>query len=549
MLKRAAGWAIALAVLIGIYAVIKYTALDGVRINRNASEVIKVYLLGAGILIAVARWAWLRWMQPRADAAALWSRRTLQLLMLALCLAATLNYGRYGMKLIRDRIDVYDVIHYYLGPKYFDELGYFDLYAACIIADEEAGKYFKPAPPTYQHQDINGYEIRPYRAALERTDEIKSKFEGDRWDGFVHDFTTLQREFYGLEKKYWYQLINDHGFNGTPGWSGYAAPIVNLVDADQVKLICYIDIGLLLVAIGVAWWAFGGWSAAFLFFFILTTYSTRWPTISWAIMRYDYAAALIMAVSFVKKGRPLLAGIFAGHTAAMRIFPATFFFGPGVQGAWKALRHRKLDMFAVLFFVGVVGWVGALQLNFAAQFGGEHIAQHWKGMTDHMEPENLSSRRLGMAIALAYRGEIDEPWSFKRIDRVERQEPIRKGIALVVLLALGWALRKCDRAEAYAMGFIAFFALATASYYYFIVRAPLILVHAHGAKKPRHLIALVWLLGIELFANLAQQFLGGNRIFVVGWMGWTLLAYCIGMIAVLIWESHRQTPDSETEPA
>jgi hypothetical protein len=258
---------------------------------------------------------------------------------------------------------------------------------------------------------------------------------------------------------------------------------------------------------------------------------------------------MIIATSLIKKGKPLLAGIFAGHTAAMRIFPITYLYGQGIQGAWRLFRHRKLDMFAVLFFVGVVGWIGALQLNFAARFGGEHITQHWKGMTDHMAPENLSSRRLGMAIALAYRGEIDEPWSLKRIDRVEQQEPVRKGLALVILLALGWALRKCDRAEAYAMGFIAFFALATASYYYFVVRAPLILIHAAGLKKPRHMIALAWLLGIDLFANLAQQYLGGNRIFVVGWMGWTLLAYCIAMIAVLIWESHTQPSDSDTEPA
>jgi len=540
---------LAVAALIGIFAVLELTVLEGVRINRNASEVIKVYLIGIAMILAVGRWAWLRWFEPRVDATARWTRHILAFLMLALCFTATLNYGRYGAKLIRDRIDVYDVIHYYLGPKYFDELGYFDLYAACIIADDEAGMHFEPAPPTYQHQDIDGYEIRPYKSALARTDEIKGRFEDERWSSFVHDFTTLQREFYGLEKKYWYQLVNDHGFNGSPAWAGYAAPLVNLVEAQDVKLICYFDIAVLLVAIGIAWWAFGGWSAAFLYFFILTTYSTRWPTISWAILRYDYAAALIIATAMVKKGKPLLAGIFAGHTAAMRIFPATFFYGPGVQGAWQLVRHRKVDKFAVLFFVGAIAWIGALELNFAARFGGEHITQHWKGMTDHMAPENLSSRRLGMAIALAYRGEYDEPWNFGRIDRVERQEPIRKGLGLVILLALGWALRKSDRAEAYAMGFIAFFALATASYYYFIVRAPLILVHAVGLKKSRHLIALLVLLGIDLFANLGQQYLNGNRIFIIGWMGWALLAYCIGMIAVLIWESHRQAPTPEPERA
>ncbi len=548
LIKRVGAWILVTAVLIGVYAVLRATVLDGLKVNRNASEVVKIYLIAGAIAVATGRWAWQRWMSPRTDAAAHWTRRLLVLSILVLCLMATLNYGRYGWKLVGDRIDVYDVIHYYLGPKYFDELGYFDLYAACIIADEERDMHFRPAPPTYQHQDFNGYEIRPYKAALARSDELKAKFTEERWEGFADDFTTLQREFYGLEKKYWYQMVNDHGFNGTPAWAGYAAPLVNLVDATNVKLICYVDILLLLVAVGCGWWAFGGWSAAFLYFFILTTYSTRWPTISWSILRYDYAVALIIAVSMVKKGRPLLAGLFAGHAAAMRLFPLTFFYGPGVQGAWQMVRHRKLDKFAVLFFVGAVAWIGALETNFAARFGGEHIVNHWKGMTDHMAPENLSSRRLGLAIALAYQGEFDEPWSFDRIDRVESQEPIRKGVGLVILLALGWALRKCDRAEAYAMGFIAFFALATASYYYFIVRAPLILVHACGLKKTRHLVALSWLLGIELFCNLAQQYLGGNRIFVIGAMGWALLVYCTGMIAVLIWESHRppSPPDPET---
>ena len=45
---------------------------DSAVLGRH--QVVKVYLLGGGILIATGRWAWLRWMEPRADAAALWSR-------------------------------------------------------------------------------------------------------------------------------------------------------------------------------------------------------------------------------------------------------------------------------------------------------------------------------------------------------------------------------------------------------------------------------------------------------------------------------------------
>jgi len=558
-------------VLLCSYLALHAAVLDDLKISRNDGEVVKVWLLGIGIVLATARWAWLRWLQPFGGARADWTRRILALLLVMLCFAATTNYARYGWYVFRDRIDNYDIIHYYLGPKYFEELGYFDLYPAAILADLEAdearaerkGLDLSPDKPrylavprhlhpplTYQAQTAEGYAILPYEESIAHGERVKERFTPERWEQFRHDFVWLQRSnTRAMPTKYWQQMINDHGFNGTPGWTGYATPLVKLVPVESVKLLGYVDVLLLLAAVGFGWWAFGGWSAGFLFLFILTTYSTRWPTISWAIMRYDYAVALIIATAMVKKGRPLLAGVFSGHAAAMRIFPATWLFGPGIQGAWQLVRHRSISRFAVLFFVGVVGWIALLQVNFAAQHGGEHILTHWHGMSEHMQPENLSSRRLGLAIALAYRGEYDEPWSFKRIDRVENQEPVRKGVALVILVALGWALRRADPTESFALGFVAFFALATASYYYFIVRAPLILLHACGLHKTRHLVALAWLLGIELFCNFAQQLLGGNRIFVIGVLGWSLLIYCIGMIAVLCWEDWKKHREPATEPA
>ncbi len=534
--------------MVGAYALIHHLWLDDMKFSRNRTEEVKVTLLAMGIGIVALRWAWLRWLEPRGDSVAQWSSRVLAFLMLTLCFCTLTNYGRHGTRLIADRIDVYDVIHYYLGPKYFDELGYFDLYPACILADMENGGPHFTNPPTYQAQDIDGYEVRAFNAALKHGQQVKARFSEERWQAFSHDFITLQREYYGLTTKYWQQLVNDHGFNGTPAWTGYAAPLVNLVPVESVKLLGYLDIGLVLVGIAVGWWAFGGWSAAFLFFFLLTTYSTRWPTFSWAILRYDYAVALIIATAMAKKGKPLLAGICAGHAAAMRIFPATWLLGPGVQGAWQLLRHRRLSVYALVFFLGVVGWIGLLETNFAAQFGGQAIVTHWKGMTDHMKPENLSSRREGLAIALAYRGERNEGWSFKRIDRVGEQETPRKVVGVLMILALAWALRRADRAEAFALGFVPFFALATASYYYYVVRAPLILIHACDLRKTRNAVALAFLLGAELFCNYAQQYMGGNRIFVIGWLGWSLLLYCLGMIVVLLVEDAQRGKQSDPAP-
>ena len=542
-------WSTWVAIMLGTYAYIHGEWLGRIKINRDFTERVKVWILAGAILLVVVRWAWLRWLEPRAGSFAPVGRRYLGVAMLALCMAGVLNYGRFGTHVIGERIDTYDMIHYYLGSRYFDELGYFDLYPACILADREnGGPHFRPDPETYQAQDENGYSILPFQQAITKGAEVKARFSPERWQAFSHDFITLQREYYGLTLKYWWQMVNDHGFNGTPAWAAYASPLASVVPVEHVKWLGYLDLGLLLAGIGATLWAFGPWTAGFLLLFLTTTYSTRWPTVTWAFLRYDYVTGLILATAFIHKGRPLLAGVFTAHAAAMRLFPLTWLFGPGVQGVWQLLRHRRWSRFWLLLAAGFALWMVLLQGDVLLRWGPSPITTHWKGMSDHVKPENLSSRREGLAIALAYRGEQNDGWSLKRIDRVAQQEPLRKGVALLLLLALAGALRNTNRTEAYALGFIPFFALSTASYYYLVVRAPLIMIHAADARKTRNMVALVLLLAIDLFCNYAQQHLGGNRIFIIGWMGWLLLAYCLGMIAVLWWESFHPPLAATPEP-
>jgi hypothetical protein len=547
---RLAAWVLVAAALVAVCIVLQPVIVGDRKFTRDRSESLKVWILGAAIGLVALRWAWHRWMESRRGAFTLWSGRGLSLLLLALCIAAVANYGRFGTYVIRERVDVYDLIHYYLNARYFDELGYYDLYPACILADiENGGPWYRPNPPTFLDQDANGYAIKPIAEAVERGRAVKAEFTPEGWAAFSHDFLVLQRETYGLTKDYWWQLVNDHGFNGSPAWVGYASPIARLVPVESVKLLGYLDLVLLVGAVGASWWAFGGWSAGFLLLFLVTTYSTRWPTVSWAFLRYDYAVALVVGAALVRKGRGFWAGFCTAHAAAMRIFPLLWSFGPAVQGLWTLVRHRRLERFAVLFLAGFAVWFIALEANFAVRFGTVDLVSYFSDMATHMEPENLSSRREGLAIALAYRGEVGAGWSETRIDRVEAQEPIRLAVAVFLLLPLAWVLRRADRAEAYVLGFIPFFALTTASYYYYVVRAPLVAVYAGDPRRGRHALALAFLLGVDLFSNLAEQHLGGNRIFVVGWLGWSLLAFCIGTIAVLLWEDLRRGRDPVPEPS
>ena len=46
--------------------------------------------------------------------------------------------------------------------------------------------------------------------------------------------------------------------------------------------------------------------------FLFTTYSTRWPTFTWAFGRYDYVSMLIIAVALLKKSKHWGAGVAVG---------------------------------------------------------------------------------------------------------------------------------------------------------------------------------------------------------------------------------------------
>ena len=68
-----------------------------------------------------------------------------------------LNYARYDTKLLVKKVDSYDLIHYYLGAKYFEELGYYNLYDCALLVDDEHGKY-NPKIRYYRSQDAErGY--------------------------------------------------------------------------------------------------------------------------------------------------------------------------------------------------------------------------------------------------------------------------------------------------------------------------------------------------------------------------------------------------------
>ena len=482
-------------------------------------------------------------------------------LIVAACFG-TLNYNRYSTDLIENGYDEYDLLHYYINAKYFDELGYFRLLPALIVATEEAGPYCKGKAPIYLAQDEEDYRLKPIRHALAQKEEVKSHFTSERWEAFVHDAIYIQRESKRLKCFLWRQLLQDHGFNGTPTWVMIARPITQVVPVESIKYATLVDLWLVIAMLGIVFWAFGGQAFAFLWIFITVSYSFRWPTITWCLLRYDWVTFMVMGIAFMKKNKPIAGGAFFGYATLMRYFPALWLFGIAAKGIHALLTNRTVPWSRFwlripgAYYKMAAGFFGIIIVLLSLSFATDGIEAHKKSlanMTAHVEPHNLSSMRQGMAIALTWRGEIDQ----KRISNekkemvAEMESTIRYG-SIVLILILGLFMSRIKDWEAVGLGVIPYFMLTTSSYYYYSMRMTAIVIHAADLSKRRNVVGLIILFGIELFCNASEHLHRGYRYPLISIMGLMLLGYAAtmyGFLGVNWWQSLKKKKDEKGDDA
>jgi hypothetical protein len=480
--------------------------------------------------------------------------------LVLLALLGTLNYNQYSSRVALKSYDNYDLLHYYVSAKYFDELGYFDLLPALIIADEERGAWCEGQVSRYMAQDENDYSRQPLRHALDQRDRVKARFSPERWKQFVHDATFLQRKNTLLNCKLWRELLIDHGFNGTPTWVLIARPIASAVPVEWIKLATWLDFLWLAAMLIAIWWAFGRETFAFSWIFILVCYSFRWPIITWAFLRYDWLASMVIGICLVRKERPVAGGAFLAYATLMRYFPALWLFGIFAKAVHALIVRTEIPVTRLWRRVPACYWKMAagffataallLTLSVVRDGADAHVAS-LRNISAHVEPHNLSSRREGLVIALVYRGETEMMLiSDEKKKMVEEIEPAVRLCALLAMIALGLFLSRARDFEAMGYGLIPYFWLTTSSYYYYSLRLTAVVIHASDLSKRRNVLGLSLLFLIELFANASEHLKPGNRYFLIGVMGVLLALYTLmmfGSLGLEWWRSHRAGEPAEYE--
>jgi hypothetical protein len=498
-------------------------------VPRTQTEGYKVALAAAAFFL-VALWPWLK------------RKGLAKRALITLTIVSCMNYARWGFESTFERVDSYDLIHYYLNSKYFDELGYYDLYPCIILADKEADGWFQDPGPVYMAQDAEGHQPKPIAHAVVHGRAVRAeRFTPERWDAFAHDALHLQREIkpgFPGNARLWREMIQDHGFNGTPAWLLLAEPLANAVPVESIKLLAYVDLALMAAGIALVGWAFGSTTAWWTVLWLAITYSMRWPYLPWVFLRYDWVFALMATTAFLKKGHPLVAGLLAGWATTLRFFPAMWMWGPfskGVGGLVRKKVHRQLLVMAGGFVVAAM----VVESAAIVRVGTEQVEVHFENMIDHNSPDQLSSRRIGLALALTHPLTEKPPNLLTRERRktIGEQKPLRFGLGLILMVAMGWGMRRLRDEEAFAFGFLPFFLLTTASYYYYTARVTLAILHASDLSKLRNRVGLGLLMAMEVFCNWAAYTQGKNRMFLIGWLASALCVYAVVMCVWILWEA------------
>jgi hypothetical protein len=359
-------------------------------------------------------------------------------------------------------VGYWDLYHYYLGSKYFDELGYYDLYGATLAADADGARLFGHFDRV---RDIRTQGFVPVREVLEHAAEYRARFAPARWAELVGDLAWFQAR---IPERTFRDVLLDRGYHPSPAWDRIGGSITNAlpITAPATRwLLLAFDPILFFAACGAIVWAWGPTTAA-LFLLAWGAFPLHVLPLKSAFLRLDWMAAMVASCACYRRKRHGLAGAFLGYAAAVRLFPAVFAGAVVARAAWDAWEKRPLGRHA-RFAMGFAGVGAALFLLGCLRHDGGFALHRWTEFAGKIALHDsvLSHQRSG----LVYLVGLGRPLLFW-------PSALLLGFGLVV------AVRRMDRAELVPAGLVLFFAwLAAASYYHIV--ACVLVFHFHRRRR------------------------------------------------------------------
>ncbi|MFL5322452.1 MAG: hypothetical protein ACJ790_22525 [Myxococcaceae bacterium] len=462
------------------------------------------WLQFAMAVAGVALLAWGYWLADKGRAEAF--RRQRDVILATLGIMGAAAYCNFGHQHWTNFIHIWDTYHYYIGAKYFPELGYERLYDCTAVADVEAG--FKTQVQARVMTDLRTNVMVSAAPLVDHPELCKQYFTTRRWEDFKHDIAFF-RSRVGFGK--WEQIQKDHGYNATPVWNALGSLLANSGPAtqSQVDFLCLLDPLFLLATFLMIWWAFGWRVTAIAALYFGIDIPGRYLWTGGAYLRHDWLFWMVASICLLKKEKYAASGATIAYSTLLRLFPGLLIAGPLFAFIQRAIKAKKLERPFIRYVAGGTVTAVLLVLISLAASGGpsswvtfaRNTSKHAATpLTNHMGLRTLLSYRPSTIGAVLVRPGTTDPWALWKQARVEKFDELKPLFYLLCLgfLALLWFAVEGSGSEPWlgaALGtvMIAVGSELTCYYYCFFIGL------AVAAKRRREvgvlviLMAAVWL--------------------------------------------------------
>lgn len=283
-------------------------------------------------------------------------------------IGAYFNGFKFGYPKYWHRWDQY---HYFVGAKYFPELGYKNLYKCAVVAQDELEtvQFQLDRPynsdrhpvrtinmrkemrdPDKKIRDLPGENLLiPVGDILANKGECIDKFTPARWEEYKKDI-GFWRIVSG--KGYWDDMQKDHGFNPPPVWT-IAGKFFSDLSNGTVQFNQFLASLDLLYIIGMfvaLWWGFGWrvFAVGAIFWGCQSSAPFYWT--GGAFLRQDWLFFSVLSVACLHRRYFKVAGAALVYAGLLRIFPGLVVVGTLVPTIVYAIKHKKMhrDHFKML---------------------------------------------------------------------------------------------------------------------------------------------------------------------------------------------------------
>jgi len=394
------------------------------------------------------------------------TKKRLALLFTVLSIGAYFDFGNANVR-YSEYYHRHEFYHYYLGSKYFSELGYSRLYDCTLVAEIDNGRRSQVENREFRDLRVNLIKKAKDTYILTQPEKCRERFSTERWTAFQKDVDWFYSSARG---SYWERMQQDHGYNPPPVWTMTGKAIASLHPADDkfFKVLASLDVMLQLGMLIMLYAAFGWRVGAIGAVFWGCNAAANFYWTGGAFLRQDWLFLLVASCCLARKKRYFWSGAALMWSALLRVFPIALFGGwvamvllyalarlrgrPAVDGKSGFLSyihpsHQKLilgSVFALAVLVPAsMATTGGLQpyKDFA-----HHIGVHKDTpLTNHMGLPTMLSHNWDGRMRFTRNDNLDDAFETWKSGRNERKAALRWaqiGIFAVIFGWIGWAVRR-----------------------------------------------------------------------------------------------------------